>query len=303
MKTILVLILTCLISTPALSKTITLTNKNTVSLSGPIEGRLVAKVFSENQDLDTENENKDPIYLFLNTPGGSIQAGFELIDNTKQINRPVHTITKFSASMGFQIVQNLGDRYILGNGVMMSHEAHGGFEGSFSHGKSQLDSIYNFWLKRIEELDLVTVSRTKGKQTLDSYRKAYSKDLWLTARQAVSQGYSDSIVGVKCAPSLRGTRVEIENLFIGRVAIKFSLCPLITAPISVEPVIDTNKGPMALSSFRRQKGSFGLKEGQDKLPELFTFSTQEQILELSKKAKEFEENKIKELNSRIPIRN
>lgn len=129
MKTILALILLCLISTPALSKTIILTNKNTVSLSGPIDGRLVAKVFSEIQDLDTENENKDPIYLFLNTPGGSIQAGFELIDNTKQINRPVHTITKFSASMGFQIVQNLGDRYILGNGAMMSHEAHGGFEG------------------------------------------------------------------------------------------------------------------------------------------------------------------------------
>jgi ATP-dependent protease ClpP protease subunit len=51
--------------------------------------------------------SNEPIYLFLNTPGGSIQTGLEIIESLKGLDRPVSTVTLFAASMGFQIAQNL----------------------------------------------------------------------------------------------------------------------------------------------------------------------------------------------------
>lgn len=303
----LIIGLMMMVSSAAIADTkIQFNKENTIVLSGPVTGQSAGKVFEAAREMDTDSVSSDPIYLLLDTPGGDIQAGMELIENLKGLNRPVHTVTLFAASMGFQTVQGLGTRYVLRNGILMSHEAYGGFEGSFSHGKSQIDAIYGLWLERVKEMDLVTVKRSNGKQTLDSYRNAYSKDLWLTGNQAVKGGYADEVVGARCGLSLKGEREETVMFFGTQLLVKWSLCPLNTYPLSVEAMVETNEGLMTLSKFNKRKGVNGyvrdpLTDVSIADPEVYSITTVD-VKAIMKAAEEFRTQKVKEIDDRKPIR-
>lgn len=213
--------------------TIILSKKNTVILSSEIDGDSVGQAIADAKRIDSKHK-KSPIYLFMNTPGGDIQAGMELLESLHGLSRPVNTITLFSASMGFELVQNLGDRLILQNGILMSHRAVGEFKGSFGGKRpSQMDNRYNLWLSRIQEFDEQTVKRTNGKQTLDSYQKAYSDELWLTGKQAVESGYADRIVTVKCDSSLSGFTTHNMSLFGLTILYDLDNCPVHTSPMNI----------------------------------------------------------------------
>ena len=84
-----------------------LTKDNTAILFGVMNSESTSNVMQQIQKLDSALKSGYPINLVLYTPGGSIQDGLELIEYLKSINRPINTITIFSASMGFQMVQNL----------------------------------------------------------------------------------------------------------------------------------------------------------------------------------------------------
>lgn len=239
-------------------KEILLTADNTLALREDFNESSVSRLMEQAKKLNSSLPNGYPIYLFLYTPGGSIQDGLELFEYLKGINRPVHTITLFAASMGFQTVQQLGERYIVKYGVLMSHKARGGFQGEFGGGMSQLDSRYGLWLRRINMMDLDTVSRTGGKQTIESYRAQYQNELWLNGQEAVDQGYADAVVTVKCDSTLdaKTEDVEFKALFFS-VKATMSGCPLQTAPISTTANISTNKGIMTVEEFISKGGIFG----------------------------------------------
>lgn len=152
-KAFLILLLFTITMSTVFAKEIVLTKDNSVVLNGAFTGKSVSNLIGEIQKLDAELKSGYPIYLFLNTPGGSIQAGLELFEFIKGVNRPIHTITLFAASMGFQTVQHLGKRYVLEYGVLMSHKAYGGFEGEFGGETSQIDSQYGLWLRRLKMMD------------------------------------------------------------------------------------------------------------------------------------------------------
>lgn len=239
------------------SKEIVLTADNTVSLYGVVEGSLVSQVISDATALNSKLESGYPIYLFMNTPGGSIQAGLELIEFTQGLNRPVHTITLFAASMGWQIVQHLEDRYVLNYGVLMSHKAKGQFSGEFGGTASQIDSRFGLWLRRVSLMDRQTVNRTNGRQTLESYRLAYQPELWLNGAEAVQNGYADEVVTVKCDDSLlKHTNDTTLNFGFFQIKVKLSKCPLKTYPSEIEAHVYTNKGILKVSEFLNQDGKF-----------------------------------------------
>lgn len=233
-----------------------LTKDNTAVLFGVVDSTSTSNVMQQIQKLDSSLKSGYPINLVLYTPGGSIQDGLELVEYLKSINRPINTITIFAASMGFQIAQNLGKRYILANGVLMSHKARGGFDGEFGDGNSQIDSRYGLWMNRILELDNQTVKRTNGKQTLKSYRSAYQNELWLTGSQAVAGGYADMVVSVTCSKDLSGLRTQEMEDFGFTFTVSYSECPLNTNPLAVEAEIPTNKGTMKVKEFLAKGGVF-----------------------------------------------
>lgn len=221
-------------------ETLVLTQDNLLVLNSEVNGESVGELITKAKELDAKasakwGNEKKPFYLYLNTPGGSVISGLELVEVLKGLGRPVHTITAFAASMGFQICENLDDRYILQSGILMSHRAAGGFQGSFGGtSPSQLDSRIHLFVQMTKELDEVTVKRTKGKQTLESYQKAYDSELWMTAQESISGGYADSIVRIKCDKSISGTTSH-EASFLGiPITYELSNCPINTAPLKVK---------------------------------------------------------------------
>lgn len=237
---------------------VTLSKSNTVVLNDEVTPETVGEVISKVQRLN-QVRTDSPIYLFLRTPGGDIQAGLELIEALKGSRRRVDTITLFAASMGFQIVQNLNNRLILENGVLMSHHASGGLQGEIGGmPPSQMDNRKSFWERRTLELDVQTVLRTKGRQTLESYQKAYENELWQTGVQSVSNGYADTMVTATCDSSLAGaTRKSIKVLFFS-ATVDFPDCPLDSTPrLAGKDDILTNNGYVPTDKFLREGGGFG----------------------------------------------
>lgn len=240
------------------NKTITLSKDNTLVLNNEVNDETVAKLSAQALAMDENLDEDSPIYLVLNTPGGSVTAGLELIDNLKALDRKVHTITVFAASMGFQIAQNLNDRIITNNGVLMSHRARGGMSGEFGgQSPSQFETRFAFWNNKIKEMDKITVARTKGMQTLESYQAAYENELWLTGKDAVTQGYADTVSLTRCDKSLSGVVTESFSFFGLRIEVVFSECPLITGPLAVNMSIMVGGKKMSLEEFKSKNGQLG----------------------------------------------
>lgn len=260
---IFIVLITCMLlgfASQAAEKEISLTEDNTLILDQAVSMESVGKLMEKASKMDAKLESGYPIYLFLYTPGGSIQAGVELIEYLEGLNRPVHTVSMFAASMGFQIIQHMGKRYVTKYAVLMSHKARGSFSGSFGGGIGQMDTRYSLWLRRIALMDKQTVERTNGKQTLKSYINAYSPELWLNGTEAVEQGYADEVVNVKCDDSLNSNRKETIDLGFVSFEVVLSNCPLRTAPVSVKVNIITNKGTMPLEKFLENDGKFNCSE-------------------------------------------
>lgn len=220
---------------------VTLTKDNTITLNDAFYGDTVAKLTKRAKELDSRTESADPIYLVLNSPGGSIDAGLELIENLNSLRRPVKTISIFSASMGFQTVQGVkGERLVVSDGTLMSHKARGGFYGEFP---GQLDSRYAYYLKRITRMDEKAVSRTNGKLTLQSYRNLIENEYWCDGQECVDQGFADRVTNAQCDKSLEGTRKEVwyRDIFMGMVIeiiATMDNCPLNTYALSYNYYID-----------------------------------------------------------------
>ena len=224
------------------AKTVTLTNQNSMSLNGQVDGASMTALMTKLQELN-KIETQEPIYLLINSPGGSIYDGFDFIRFAKTSKRPIHTITLFAASMAFQIVEALGDRYVTNYSTLMSHRAKGGFQGEFP---GQLNSRYEHVISHILEQDKEVISRTKGKQTLESYAKLIQNEYWANSDKAIEDGFADENVQVSCDKSLEGTREQRVDLGFFAVDVTFSNCPLIVNPVAIRlargfEYVETNK--------------------------------------------------------------
>jgi ATP-dependent Clp protease protease subunit len=222
-------------------ETVVLSENNLLVLNTEVNGESTGAIIAKAKELDAKLAKREylgtkkPLYLFLNSPGGSIQSGLELIEALQGIGRPVNTVTLFAASMAFQILENMNDRFVLKNGVLMSHRAAGEMSGSFGGTRpSQMDSRYQLWLDRVKELDEQTVSRTHGLQTYESYTKEYANEVWLTGTKSVQEGYADKVVLVKCDISLSGATTNHTSILGFDISYDLDKCPINTSPQNIK---------------------------------------------------------------------
>jgi len=208
------------------SENIILTDKNSVRFNQEFSDIYTAKIQGEVIAKVSKLASDEPLYLVLDTPGGSVFAGAILIDNLKALGHPIHTITVFSASMGYQLVQNMGTRYILPTGVLMSHRAAGAVDGQFY---GEIESRLQMIKDVVDSLDQIAAERTKT--TLESYKTSVQNELWAVGSKAVANNQADAIAKATCDKSLRGTESTVVRTFLGPIELIFSKCPIITAPI------------------------------------------------------------------------
>jgi ATP-dependent protease ClpP protease subunit len=247
---------------------VTLTASNLIVLNGEVNGENVAAVISKAKELCNAAKggvtskaakkmglgSETRLKLFLYTPGGSIQAGLELDEALNGLGCPVDTVTLFAASMGWQIAQNLGERLILKNGVMMSHHASGQESGEFGGSvRTQMENRQQLWLDRVRELDEQTVKRTNGKQTYESYTKEYDHEMWLTGTRSVAEGYSDRVVTMNCDASLNG--VDTHTISFMGIPVMYDLdkCPINTSPMNVRVGTPDGKLTAEMSNLVKEK--------------------------------------------------
>ena len=209
-------------------KNIKLTSKNTINFNETFTGMSVAEKQTELFNL-AANSSEDDLYIVMYTPGGSVSAGSLFIDTANALGKRIHTITIFSASMGYNTVQGLGRRYILPSGILMSHRAFvSGLAGQFP---GELNTRLDMLMASTRKLDLVAAKRVGI--TMEEYSKAIHDELWLTGSDAVKQGHADEVINASCDESLSGSYNKVFRTIFGPVHVEFSNCPLIVGPIAI----------------------------------------------------------------------
>jgi ATP-dependent protease ClpP protease subunit len=210
--------------------TIVLTEDNSIVFNQPVKGGYIAKKQVEIFEKHAKLSFNRPLYLVLDTPGGSVIDGMLFLDSLKSLKRPIHTITIFAASMGYQFVQNLDTRYILPSGTLMSHRgAIGGLSGQVP---GELNSRLAYFEYVLNQMNVTASKRTKI--PLKQYEASIINELWVSGHDAVAKRHADFVVNVICDKSLSGTyKQEFMSLF-GPIEVNFSKCPLISQPVSVD---------------------------------------------------------------------
>lgn len=205
-------------------KIIRLSETNTVSFDDEFTLTNVSKLQQKILEIDSKLPKSEPIRLVLNTPGGSVMAGKILIDMLSALDREIETITIFAASMGYNLVQAMGKRYILPSGILMSHRASiSGVKGQID---GELESRVDFYKQLTEDLEVQAAARVG--MSVEKYKKSIINELWVTGQKAVKTNHADEVVLAVCDASLKGVNHNTIPTVFGRVHYTTSKCPLIT---------------------------------------------------------------------------
>lgn len=220
------LILVSLINLVSTNKLITLDNNNFVSLRGPVTSSSIGKLISELLLLTF-----DIRYIYLNTNGGSVDAGLELlnaIDNLAAQNIEVSCIADTAISMGFVIFQACNHRYVTKYATLMQHQMSlSGIEGKLYDINSHIEFINQI------EVELNTMQANKIRMCPYEFKKRITSNWWLTSNTALKYNVADEIVNIKCSVNIMKEHVIINDS-IGDINITYMKCPLISTPVKID---------------------------------------------------------------------
>lgn len=139
--------------------------------------------------LYLDKENSKDIYLYINSPGGSVSAGLAIYDTIKYIKSSVITIgVGLCASMGAFLLSSGDKRYALENTEIMIHEPLGGVEGKASNIKIQSDRI----IKTKALINKILAKNTK--QSIKKIEKDTENDYYMNSIEAKKYGLIDDII-------------------------------------------------------------------------------------------------------------
>jgi ATP-dependent Clp protease protease subunit len=140
--------------------------------------------------LAAEDPEKD-IYLYINSPGGSVTAGMAIYDTMQFVKNDVATVAMgLAASMGqFLLAAGAkGKRYALPHARIMMHQPSGGLGGSASDIRIQAEQM--LFIKR-EMAKLIAVHTG---QSVEQVERDSDRDRWFTAEAAREYGFVDHVV-------------------------------------------------------------------------------------------------------------
>ncbi len=167
-----------------------LLKENVIFLVGQVEDHMANLIVAQMLFLEAENPEKD-IYLYINSPGGSVTAGMAIYDTMKFIKPDVSTVCiGQAASMGAFLLSGgtKGKRYCLPNSRVMIHQPLGGFQGQASDFEIHAKEILSIKEK---------LNRLMAEHTGQDYEKVAhdtDRDNFLSAMEAKEYGLVDQVL-------------------------------------------------------------------------------------------------------------
>ena len=161
-----------------------------IMLSGPVDDDLANAVIAQLLFLDAQDSEKD-IYIYINSPGGSVTAGLAIFDTMNFIKADVQTIAMgMAASMGSFLLTagTKGKRYALPNAEIMIHQPSGGSQGQ----ATEIEIAARHILKTRERLNEILSERTG--QPIEVIQRDTDRDNYMSAEDAKAYGLIDEIM-------------------------------------------------------------------------------------------------------------
>jgi ATP-dependent Clp protease protease subunit len=167
-----------------------LLRKRIVFLGQQVDDDIANRICAELLLLSAEDGQRD-IYLYINSPGGSVSAGMAIYDIMQYVPNDVATVGMgLAASMGqFLLCAGAqGKRYALPHARIMMHQPSGGIGGTASDIKIQAEQMLYVKKTLAERIAMHTG------QPLDQIERDSDRDRWFTAEEAKDYGFVDHVV-------------------------------------------------------------------------------------------------------------
>lgn len=167
-----------------------LLKERVIFLTGQVEDQMANLIVAQLLFLESESPDKD-IFLYINSPGGSVTAGMAIYDTMQFIKPAISTVCiGQAASMGAFLLSGgeKGKRYCLPNARVMIHQPLGGFQGQASDFEIHAKEI----LSIKEKLNRLLAEHTG--QEFDKVANDTDRDNFLSAQEAVDYGLVDAVL-------------------------------------------------------------------------------------------------------------
>ena len=164
-----------------------------IFLSGPINDATANTVIAQLLFLQHEDPKKD-IYLYINSPGGSVTATLAMYDTIKHIKPDVSTICVGMAASGAAVILAAGaksKRFALPNAEVMIHQLMGGAEGQ----ATEIEITARHMIKIKDRLNKILSDATG--QTIKKVEADSDRDFYMDAEEAKKYGMIDAVLKEK----------------------------------------------------------------------------------------------------------
>lgn len=161
-----------------------------ILLGSPVDDNVASLICAQLLFLESQDPEKE-INLYINSPGGSVTAGFAIFDTMRYISSPISTVCMGrAASMGaFLLAMGAaGMRYALPHSQIMIHQPSGGFQGQVT----DIDIHAREILRMKQSLNELLAERTG--QPLEKIVQSTERDNFLTPEEALEFGLIDRIL-------------------------------------------------------------------------------------------------------------
>jgi len=166
-----------------------------VFLGTPVDDEIANLIIAQLLHLESEDPDKD-IFLYINSPGGSVYAGLAIYDTMQFVKPDIQTICAgIAMSMGSLLLAGgaKGKRMSLPNSRILIHQVSGGFEGQGTDIEIQAREVIGL-KRRLEEIYAQHTGKSQEEISRDLER-----DFFLSPREAVGYGIIDAVISSRAA--------------------------------------------------------------------------------------------------------
>ena len=163
-----------------------------ILLEGEVHDQMANLIVALLLYLESEDDNKD-IYLYINSPGGSVTAGMAIYDTMQFVKPDITTIVMGQAcSMGSLLAQagSKGKRKMLPHARHMIHQPSGGARGQATDMEIQVKEI----LTMKKSLTEIYVNHNSAGKSFEDLAKDMERDYFMSAQEALAYGLVDEVI-------------------------------------------------------------------------------------------------------------